>query len=228
MKLHWSPRSPFVRKVMITLHETGLTDRVACERSVVAYAAPPNQAVLRDNPLGKIPTLICDDGTSLYDSRVICEYLDTLHGGQRLLPPEAETRWRHLRWQALGDGLTDLLLAWRSELMRPAGAYDVLVAAFETKVRAAITRLEAEAGLLKDTPFGLGHIAIVCTLGQLDFRFPDSRWRDAFPKLAGWHAEVGRRASIAETQPQDDPSPAAVGSGFSEGVSPIVFVSEDQ
>ena len=108
MKLHWSPRSPFVRKVNIVLAECGLTDAVERMRSVAVFAAPPNPDILRDNPLGKIPVLITDDGRKLFDSRVICEYLIGLAGRDDLLPTDPETRFRHLRWQALGDGLTDI------------------------------------------------------------------------------------------------------------------------
>jgi glutathione S-transferase len=172
VRLYWSPRSPFVRKVMIALHETGLIDRVECKRTVVAYAAKPNEDVLKDNPLGKIPTLILEDGTALFDSPVICEYLDTLHTGPRLLPTDGVPRFRQLRWQALGDGMTDILLLWRNEQMRPEGPYEVITSAFDRKLRACLTRLEEEANALVAAPFGVGHIAIICAIGQLDFRFP--------------------------------------------------------
>ena len=92
MKLHWSPRSPFVRKVMIAAHETGLVDRLTCVRTVVAMTAP-NATLLPDNPLSKIPTLVLDDGSTLYDSGVICEYLDTLHDGPKLFPADSKACW---------------------------------------------------------------------------------------------------------------------------------------
>ena len=82
LTLHWSPRSPFVRKVMLFAHETGLASRLTLVRSVVAMTTP-NQALMRDNPLSKIPTLVLSDGSVLYDSAVICDYLDTLHAGPR-------------------------------------------------------------------------------------------------------------------------------------------------
>src|SRR2546430_2074043 len=99
MKLHWSPRSPFVRKVMIVAHETGLLPRIELIRSVAAMGAP-NEAIMRDNPLSKIPTLVLDDGTSLYDSVVICEYLDSLHAGPKFFPETAIERWPALRLHA--------------------------------------------------------------------------------------------------------------------------------
>ena len=119
MKLHWSPRSPFVRKVMIAAHELGLADRIATVRTVVQMDRP-NPALLPDNPIGKIPTLVLDDGTALYDSLTICEYLDGLGGG-RLFPAPGPARWTALTQHALGNGLLDLLILWRNERDKPAG-----------------------------------------------------------------------------------------------------------
>ena len=106
MKLHWSPRSPFVRKVMIAAHELGLMDRLTCVRTVAA-STKPHAELMRDNPLSKIPTLVLDDGTVLYDSRVICEYLDTLGPAAKLFPSSGPVRMLALRRQALGDGFPD-------------------------------------------------------------------------------------------------------------------------
>ena len=220
MKLHWSPRSPFVRKVMIVLHETGLAGRVELVRSVVAFAAPPNPAVLADNPLGKIPALVLDDGTALFDSRVICEYLDGLHDGPRLFPAAGPERFRQLRWQALADGLTDILLLWRNERIRKAGTDPVLLAAFEAKVRACFATLEAEAPALAATGFGIGQAAVACALGQMDFRFQGSGWERAHPALAAWYAAACERPSIAATAVRDDSPGGAVGD---DSRSPFVF-----
>ena len=117
MILHWSPRSPYVRKVMITAHEPGLADRLQIVRTVVG-GAEPHRALMTQNPLGKIPTLVLEDGTVIFDSPVICEYLDTLHDGPKLFPrwPERLTTLRRL---ALGDGMLDIALAWLSERLRP-------------------------------------------------------------------------------------------------------------
>lgn len=204
MKLHWSPRSPFVRKVMVVLHEKGLVDQVTCLRSVVMMSAPANPVVLADNPLGKIPTLVLDDGTGLFDSRVICEYLDGLSDDPRLIPAEFRKRIACLRWQALGDGLTDTLLLWRTERARGAAEDRAISASLESKVRAAMARLEAEAGALTAEDFGLGHIAIACALGQLDFRYPECGWRGAHPALARWGAAVSDRPSMVATAIRDD------------------------
>ena len=119
MKLHWSPRSPFVRKVMIVAHELGLVERLDCVRTVAA-TTQPHELLMRDNPLSKIPTLVLADGTVIYDSPVICEYFDSLHDGPRLFPATMPERMAALRWQALGDGMLDFLLLWLSERSRAA------------------------------------------------------------------------------------------------------------
>src|SRR3977135_3879917 len=109
MKLHWSPRSPFVRKVMIVAHEVGLTDRITRVRTVVATTRP-HAPLMEENPLSKIPTLVLDDGTVLYDSPVICEYLDSLHAGCKLVPADGKERMTALRRQPLADGVVYFLL----------------------------------------------------------------------------------------------------------------------
>ncbi len=208
MKLHWSPRSPFVRKVMIVLHETGQLEDVECVRTVVAFATPPADDILNDNPLGKIPALVLDDGRCLFDSRVICEYLDTQHQGERLLPAGGAERITHLRWQAFGDGVTDLLLLFRLEYLREQPD-PAMLEGFGRKLRASLKVLEREAGELNAAPFGLGHIGVACALGQLDLRFADSKWRPAAPALAGWYDKVSQRPSFLATLAKDDAPPAA-------------------
>lgn len=223
MKLHWSPRSPFVRKIMIVLHETGLVGRVECVRNVVAFSAPPNEEVLKDNPLGKIPTLVLDDGTALFDSRVICEYLDTLHDGPKLFPAAGPERFRQLRWLSLGDGLTDVMLLSRTERTRPDGPWDVHVSAFERKMRACFAQLETEAAALGSVPLGIGQIAIECALGQMDFRYRGSGWEAAHPQLAAWHETMLARPSVAETAVRDDPNPVPGFGADDNSNAPFVF-----
>jgi glutathione S-transferase len=202
MKLHWSPRSPFVRKVMVFAHEAGLVDRLTCVRTVVAMKEP-NAALLADNPLSKIPTLVLEDGSSLYDSGVICEYLDTLHGRTKLFPAEGQARWTALRRQALGDGFLDFLLLWRHERERSPPS-QTLLDAFAVKYRATMTSLGQEATELERTPFGIGHIAIGCSLSYLDFRFADLGWRGGHPRIAAWHASFAGRPSAKATEAVED------------------------
>jgi glutathione S-transferase len=202
MKLHWSPRSPFVRKVMIVAHERGMVDRIARIRTVAA-TAKPHAELMKDNPLSKIPTLVLDDGTVIYDSRVICEYLDALNGAPKLFPKDPKARFTALRRQALGDGLLDLLVLNRNERER-AQPSDLHLASAVTRNAAVLDSLEREAAALIATPFGIGHIAIGCALSYLDFRYADEDWRKDHLHLAKWHTSFAARPSVRATVPVDD------------------------
>ena len=204
MKLHWSPRSPFVRKLMICSHEIGVAERMTCVRSPVEMTKP-NADVLRDNPLGTIPALVLDDGTVLFDSRVICEYLDTLHNGARMFPTQPAQRWIALRRQALGDGMLDASLIWRFERAKPENMKThELMAAYALKINTALAALETEAGALAASAFSIGHIAIGVALSYLDFRFADLAWRTGHPQLAAWHTEFEQRPSVVKVEVIDD------------------------
>jgi glutathione S-transferase len=200
MKLHWSPKSPYVRKVMVCAHELGIVEDLTLVRSVAAMLKP-NAALMVDNPLSKIPTLVLEDGTVLFDSAVICEYLDTLAHGS-LFPARGDPRWQALRWHAFGDGVLDALILWRNERER-AAPLPVLMDAFELKTRASLSRLEAESTALAEAPLAIGHIAIACALGYLDYRFGDFGWREQAPRLAAWYRAVSERPSFAATAPAD-------------------------
>ena len=200
LRLHWSPRSPFVRKVMIAAHELDLVDRIDKVRTVVAMRQP-NVALLSDNALGKIPTLLLPDGTALFDSLTICEYLDDLAGGGRIIPRAGPARWRALTRHALGTGLLDLLILWRNEREKPAERQTPeWISAFTLKTQTALDRLEAEAASLAETPFGVGEIAIGCVLSYLDFRYADLGWRNGRAGLAAWHESFAARPSARATE----------------------------
>ena len=199
MKLHWSPKSPYVRKVMVCAHELALLDRLQLQRSVAAMLKP-NPGLMDDNPLSKIPTLVLDDGSTLFDSVVICEYLNDLVAGP-LFPKDAG-KWPALRWHALGDGLLDVLILWRNERERES-PLPALTAAFELKTRATLALLEAESERLDRTVFGIGHIAVACALGYLDYRFDALGWRSMAPGLAQWFALVRQRPAFSQTEPVD-------------------------
>jgi glutathione S-transferase len=202
MKLHWSPRSPFVRKVMVVAHERGLVDRITCVRTVAA-TSKPHAELMKDNPLSKIPTLVLDDGTVIYDSPVISEYLDALEGAAKLFPSEPRARLEALRRQALGDGFLDLLVLLRDERMR-AQPSDAHMASAAVRKAAILKSLEAEAPALAAAPFGIGQIAIGCALSYLDFRYADEDWRKDHSLLARWHASFAARPSVRATEPVDD------------------------
>ncbi len=200
MKLHYSPRSPYVRKVMACAIELGLADRLEKVRSPVAMTEP-NLTLMRDNPLGRLPTLITDEGMVLFDSIVICEYLDG-QAGNKLFPPAGPARIQALRWHALGDGMLDTGILWRNERDKPAARQTPeWLGNFELKMRNALDFLEGEAAALEKTPVGIGHVTIGCALGYLDFRFQDIRWRESRPAITGWHARFAERASMKDTQP---------------------------
>jgi glutathione S-transferase len=203
MKLHWSPRSPYVRKVMIVAHELGVAQRLETVRTVVG-GTTPHLELMRDNPLGKIPTLVLQDGAIIYDSPVICEYLDTLHDGPKLFPdwPERLTALRRL---ALGDGMLDIALAWLGERFRPVEKQsEPHMALWRAKLLACIDALERDADALAAGRFTIGHIAIGIALSYLDFRFDDLAWRDGHPRLAAWHATFDARPSVQANPPIDD------------------------
>jgi glutathione S-transferase len=202
MKLHWSPRSPFVRKVMIVAHERGVLDRIDCVRTI-AETAKPHAELMKDNPLSKIPTLVLDDGTALYDSAVICEYLDALDGAPKLFPVEPQVRMTALRRQALGDGFLDMMVLNRNERAREHPSKMHLESTTVRKL-AILARLEGEARALAAAPFGIGHIAIGSALSYLDFRYADEDWRSDHPTIANWHATFAARPSVRATQPVDD------------------------
>lgn len=198
MTLHWSPKSPFVRKVMVAAYETGLEPHIDRVRSVAAMQVP-NLPLMQDNPIGKIPVLVLHDGSKLYDSRVICEYLDSLHDGPKLFPAGA-ARWDALRRQALGDGVLDFLLLWRHERERGENAVQALLDAFALKLDKSLTLLETEAQGYTPRNFDIGQVILGCVLGYLDFRFADIDWRGRFPGLARFYGDFQARPSAQATE----------------------------
>ena len=203
MKLHWSPRSPYVRKVMIVAHEKGLAHRIHCVRTVVGAFAV-NEELFAVNPLGRIPTLVLDDGEAVYDSPVICEALDGLSPTNRLFPEEP-TRQSALTRQALGDGLMDLLVGWRVELLKPgAQRSPEYIAASEAKFWKIMDALERGANAFEGAAVDIGHIAIACGLRYADFRFGEFECSNSRPRLAAWIRAMNRRPSFVRTEFVDD------------------------
>ncbi len=199
MKLHWSSRSPYVRKVMICVYELGLENRVERISSVVSLSKP-NSDVMRDNPLGRIPTLILDDGRVFHESVVICEYLDSLHSGTPLFPAKGEARWTALRRHALGNGMLDALLLWRSEMMKPvARQTPEWLTTFDLKTRNGLKAIEADADALARTPFDIGQVGLGTALAYLDFRFGDFGWRENHPRTCAWMQQFAQRDSVKKT-----------------------------
>lgn len=199
MKLYWALMSPFVRKVMISAHETGTVDRIDCIETIVSMGEA-NATLQAVNPLSQIPTLILDDGSALYDSRAICEYLDSLSSRHRLFP-DGPTRWDASRRHSLGDGMMDTLILWRQERLKPSERQTPeWLSTFARKIEVALEQLEAEAGRWDAQPFDIGHAALGCALGYMDVRFGDLGWRSGVPRLANWHATFEARPSAEATR----------------------------
>lgn len=204
MTLHWSPRSPFVRKVMIAAHELGLVDRLELRRTVVQMSSP-NPDLMPDNPLSKIPTLILEDGSVLMDSGVICEYFDALAGGNRIIPASGTDRWAELSRHALATGFLDILILWRNERNKPAHAQTAnWLTSFEAKSVATMKRFEKSALTTGDGLLSLSAIALGCALSYLDFRYEDWNWRSDHPALAAWHESFSKRPSAIATEVVND------------------------
>ncbi len=199
MKLRYSPTSPFVRKVMVFAHETGLADRIEIDPVI---SRGPGTGPTDDNPLGKIPALITDGGEALYDSRVICEYLDGLHDGLKLFPQAGGERFQALRLQALADGIMDAVVLRIYENLRPESLrstdWDTIQKA---KLESGLDALEEQVDSFGE-PLTIGLLAVGCVLGYLDFRFDDDSWRTARPALADWYEAVADRPSMIATVPK--------------------------
>jgi len=200
MKLRFSPTSPFVRKVMTVAHETGLAGAIEKIPTDTRVGDPDLTA---ENPLGKVPTLVTDGGETLYDSRVIAEYLDGLHDGASLFPAAGGARWRALRLQALGDGIMDAAVSVIYENMRPEDERSpAWIAKQKGKIADALDAIEEEADGFADG-VDIGLIAVACALGYLDFRYADDHWRADRPALADWYDVFGERPSMTATRPPE-------------------------
>lgn len=195
MKLLSSAASPFVRKVRIVAAACGLDPRIELV-AADPWASP--ELLTGANPLSRIPCLITDDGVALYDSPVICEYLDHLGQGGLFAPP-GPLRWRALVLQALGDGMLDAAVLRRREEMRAPEPERAAVIARQAQVVArGLDRLEAE---VPAEHLDIGTITIGCALGYLDFRFAAEGWRTGRPRLAAWAGRIMVRPEFAATAP---------------------------
>ncbi len=198
--LRYSGGSPFARKVRVVAHEIGLA-RMIEEIPSHPWKAPDDLKAL--NPLGKIPTLVTEDGFALFDSAVICEYLDTLHDGPKLIPPLGAARWEALRAQALGDGVMDAAVLWRVEITqrKDQGPTPGWVERQKGAILRSLDMLERGEAVLAGPPT-IGLIAVACALGYLDYRFGVLNWRDGRSRLAAWHAAFAARPSMIATAPK--------------------------
>jgi len=203
MKLRYSPTSPYVRKVSVTAIELGLAARI--ER-IPTDTQDRESGIAEHNPLGKVPALILEDGGLLYDSPVICEYLDSLHDGPKIFPAVGPERWTALRQQALGDGTLDAAILRMLELVRRPEKlrWEGWIKHQTAKMLRALDRFEAEVAALEG-PLTIGRITAGCALGYIDFRAPELDWRAGRPKLAAWYETFAQRPAMQATVPQAAP-----------------------
>ncbi|WP_198370744.1 glutathione S-transferase family protein [Roseomonas rosulenta] len=194
MKLAYSPNSPYVRKCHACAIQRGIDQRI--ELWTIGTTDPALAAI---NPLSKVPTFVTDDGQVLYDSPVICEYLDSIGDAPKLIPAPGPARWRALTLAALGDGILDATQPRRREVALPQDEGRVTyIAQQQQKVTRALAVLENESLGMLET---IGDIAVACALGYLDFRYPHEPWRPGHPKLEAWYAKVAAMPAMARTVP---------------------------
>jgi len=197
MKLLFSPTSPYVRKCLVSAHELGLEGRITL---LPSNAHPVNRdpEIIANNPLGKVPTFFTDNGQVLYDSRVICEYLNTQVGGD--LFPQGDARWAALTLQSLGDGMLDAALIARYEdVARPEDLrWPQWRAAQLDKIETSLAYLEGSPHMLAGR-VDIGSITVGCALWYVDLRFADVGWRDRYPHVADWYSHFSARTSMNRT-----------------------------
>lgn len=195
MKLRYSTTSPFVRKVHVLALETGQIDKIELVKTVTT-----DPDLGRDNPLQKVPAMEMDDGSSLYDSRVLCEYLDAQAGG-KFFPAPGPARWTALRRQALADGMMDAAVLRMMESKKPENyRFPDWERRQKLKVVQGLAALESDH---LGPQLDIGTLSVAIVLDYLDFRFKVEDWRPAHPKLAAWHKTFSERASLKKTLPHD-------------------------
>ncbi|WP_372884308.1 glutathione S-transferase [Shimia sp.] len=201
MKLISASASPFVRKVRVLMHETGQHDEIEL-LDVKTSPTATSDAVKSANPVGKIPALIRDDAPALYDSRVICRFLDA-RAGANLYP--TATLWDVLTLEATADGIMDaaVLVTYEDRLRRPEMQDAAWREAQWAKVARSVAALNTRWMSHLAGPLDMGQIAVACALGYLDFRHDARQWRRGNDALAKWYAAFSTRDSMTATAPSD-------------------------
>jgi glutathione S-transferase len=206
VKLHYAPQSPFARKVRAAAIELGLGGRIDLEYTEVVPGQPNRAYGQSYNPLRKIPALVTDDGITIYDSTVICEYLDDLAGGGILIPQQAPRRWRVLTNHALAQGLDSVILLRYETWLRPeALRWSSWTDEHWDKINSGLAWFDQNNAEL-DGSVNIAHLALGSLLGYIDLRWPKNGWRDRFPAVSDWFTKLECRPSFLETRPTDPPS----------------------
>ncbi len=197
MKLFHSPLSPYVRKVVACAIARDI------DRQIERLPTDPRTSaeLLAANPLSKVPCLLTTDGKAMFDSPVICEFLDSVGDAPPMFPPAGGARWRALKQQAIGDGILDAAVGRRLEQARPReDARDAVMARQKAAVERALDLLERE---VPNRSLDIGTVSIACALGYLDFRFAAEPWRETRPALAAWFAAISTAPALVLTVPRD-------------------------
>jgi len=201
MKLYLNKTSPYARLVMVVAHEKGLTGKIE-----LAWTDPwaSSSELLAANPFSKVPTLLTDDGLPIVDSICICDYLDEVGGGLRLIPPRGSDRLRTLRKYGLGRGLIDAAFGVTIERrFHDAGGELALADRWLASVARALEAFEGDKALLSSNgTVDLGDLAISVGLSYAEFRLPEVKWRSSLPNLSGWFDPLDARPSMRLTAPE--------------------------
>ncbi len=202
MKLFYSTASPYARKVVVAAREAGIIDRFNVI-STNANPVDPNADIVASNPIGKIPTLVLDDGRAIFDSRVICEFIDDLSKGPSLFHPNGDTRISVQTLHALGDGILDASLLVRYEtFMRPAEfRWDKWTEGQKGKINSALDFLESNYTNFFSSSINIGQITIACALAYIDYRDILENWRPNRNNLSEWYSRFSQRESMKATEP---------------------------
>ena len=210
MKLYWTPASPFVRKVMAVAIELGLDQRIEIRPTYWPHTwgfqtIEFEPDFVAANPVGRIPTLVTDDGVAIVESNLICDYLQSLNEAKPLLPKSGTARWQALRILGIADGALEAMIARRAELLRDGtDQSDDFIAKQRDRASRCLDTLEREIALL-DGPLSLPQITTGIACGYMDFRYPGDDWRTARPHLASWFAGFAKRPSMVQTAPEETP-----------------------
>lgn len=200
MKLLGTVTSPYVRKIRVVLAEK----KIDCE-FVIAVPSAQDGPVMQYNPLARVPVLVLDDDSSLFDSPVIAEYLDNAAPNNKLLPQPNRERIAVRQWEALADGITDAAVALRMETLRPTAQQSPeAIARHQAAIQRGMLKMDADLGeqpFCMGTHISLADVAVGCVLGYLDFRFGELNWRDYCPNLSRLFDKLMQRPSFAETVP---------------------------
>ena len=210
MKLYWTPASPFVRKVMVVAIELGLEQRIEISPTYWPHTwgfqtIEFEPDFVAANPVGRIPTLVTDDGVALVESNLICDHLQSLNEANALLPKSGTARWQALRILGIADGALEAMIARRAELLRNGkDQSDDFIAKQQDRIARSLDRIENEFSLLEG-PLSLSQITTGIACSYMDFRYPADDWRKDRRQLAAWFREFSKRPSMKQTEPEETP-----------------------